>query len=93
MNLRTTFARPRFAAALCCGAALMVGLPGQAQAAGNPPIQRAEGIEFMCGGANREEADFLRMVAPRWPAQLEFTVSRGQPGAFPVPVQIKVLAL
>ena len=82
--------RSGVAAALCCGVALLAGLASTAQAGGNPPIQMAEGIEYMCGGASREEAAFLQMVAPRWSTQLEFTVNRGQAGAFPVPVQVRV---
>ena len=82
--------RSGVAAALCCGVALLAGLASTAQAAANPPIQMTGGIEYMCGGATREEAAFLQMVAPRWSTQLEFTVNRGQAGAFPVPVQVKV---
>lgn len=61
-----------------------------ARAAPNPPIQIADGIEYMCGGASREEAAFLQMVAPRWSTQLEFGVSHGQAGAFTMPVRLKV---
>ncbi|MET0542144.1 MAG: hypothetical protein ABWZ88_10345 [Variovorax sp.] len=58
--------------------------------AAHPTIQMADGVEFMCGGATREEAAFLQMVAPRWSARLEFAVNRAQQGAFPVPVHVKV---
>ena len=90
MNLHTSPIRSKFSAALCCGAVLLASLASGAQAAGTPPIQMAEGIEYMCGGASREEAAFLQMVAPRWSTRLDFTVNRGQGSAFPVPVQLKV---
>jgi hypothetical protein len=76
---------------LCCHAALTGALlsPG-AHAAANPPIQIADGVEYMCGGANREEAAFLQRVAPRWSTELEFGFGSGQAGAFTVPVQLTV---
>ena len=85
-RLSPASSRLAVAATVCCCCAL---LASHASAA-NPTIQVADGVEFMCGGATREEAAFLQMVAPRWSTQLEFAVNRGQAGAFPVPVQIKV---
>lgn len=90
MTLRALPSRSKLSVALCCGAVLLTSLASGAQAAANPPIQMAEGIEYMCGGANADEAAFLQMVAPRWSTRLEFAVNRGQAGAFPVPVQVKV---
>ncbi len=90
MTLRTLHIRSKVAAVLCCGATLLASLPSGAQAAARPPIQMAQGIEYMCGGADAEEAAFLQMVAPRWSTQLEFAVNRGQSRAFPVPVQVRV---
>ena len=90
MNLRTMSARSRFAPVLCCCAALLGSFFAPSAQAANPPIRMAQGIEYMCGGANRDEAEFLKMVSPRWSTTLEFAVNRGQRGAFPVPVQVKV---
>ena len=42
-----------------------------AHALTNPPIQTAQGIEYMCGGKSSEEAAFMLTVAPRWAATLE----------------------
>ncbi|MEP6720312.1 MAG: hypothetical protein ABJA77_02625 [Variovorax sp.] len=82
--------RSRFATTLCSCAVLLGSFAASAQAAANPPIRVAQGVEYMCGGANRDEAEFLKMVSPRWSTTLEFAVNRGQRGAFPVPVQVKV---
>lgn len=71
-------------------AALLTGILGSAQAATNPPIRVAQGIEYMCGGQTRAEAAFMQTVAPRWAASLEFAVSRGKSGQFPADVKVVV---
>ena len=78
-----SFRRPATALALC---AVFLS----AQAATNPPIRVAQGIEYMCGGQTRAEAAFMQTVAPRWAASLEFAVSQGKPGLFPADVKIVV---
>lgn len=71
-------------------AAIIFGLAAVAQAAGNPPIQLAQGIETMAGGRTPQEAAFMRMVAPRWAATLEFEVSHGRADQVPGEVQVVV---
>ena len=61
-----------------------------AQAATNPPIRVADGIEYMCGGKGGEEAAFMRTVAPRWAAALEFGVLRAAAGEVPGEIQVLV---
>lgn len=80
------------AAALLLGAAVL-GLSSAAHAVtANPPIQMApQGVEFMCGGKNKDELAFMEMVAPRWAATFEFAVSRGPRGQFPEAVEVKVV--
>ena len=80
------------AAALALGAAAL-GLSSAAHAVmANPPIQMApQGVEFMCGGKNKDEIAFMETVAPRWAATFEFAVSRGPRGQFPESVAVKVI--
>jgi hypothetical protein len=59
---------------------VFLGAWTSAQALTNPPIRTAQGIEYMCGGRSSAEADFMRMVSPRWAATLEFSVNRAKPG-------------
>ena len=61
-----------------------------AQALTNPPIQMAQGIEYMCGGNDSAEAAFMRMVSPRWAATLEFSVNRAKAGQMPSDIQVVV---
>ncbi len=91
MRISTLRARPLLAAVLC-GGTLLLGASGAAQAAfWNPPIRTtAQGIEYMCGGLNHTEAQFMEMVAPRWAATLEFTVSRAARGEFPDQARVVV---
>lgn len=56
----------------------------------NPPIRMAQGIEYMCGGKSSAEAAFMRTVAPRWAATLEFSVNRAKPGEVPSDVKVVV---
>jgi len=66
-----------------------VSLP--AQAFSNPPIQMAQGVEYMCGGTNKTEAAFMQMVAPRWAATLEFGINDSkQKGQFPARAKVQV---
>jgi hypothetical protein len=66
------------------------GVLTSAQALTNPPIRMTQGVEYMCGGASSEEAAFMRTVAPRWAADLEFSVSRTKPGDMPADVKVVV---
>ena len=61
------------AAAMLCGAVLL-GAFSSAQAAVNPPIYMAHGIEYMSGGIGSDEAQLMETVSPRWPATFEFAV-------------------
>ena len=56
----------------------------------NPPIRMAQGIEYMCGGKSSAEAEFMRMVSPRWAATLEFSVNRARSGEVPADVKVVV---
>ncbi|WP_198085314.1 hypothetical protein [Variovorax sp. E3] len=75
------------------GAAALLGAVTSAHAFSNPPIQVAQGIEYMSGGSAKDEAAFMEMVSPRWAATIEFGVSDGkgaqQPG-FPAKASIEV---
>lgn len=56
-----------------------------------PTIRMApQGVEYMAGGAARDEAAFLRMVAPRWGASFEFAVNGTTPGALPAAARVTV---
>ena len=62
-----------------------------AHAFSNPPIQMAQGVEYMCGGTNKAEAAFMQMVAPRWAATLEFGINDSAlKGQFPVRAKVQV---
>lgn len=82
-----------FAALALCGALSLVAVAPALAA--NPPILMApQGVEYMCGGAARTEAEFMRMVSPRWAATFEFgingaskTAARGQ---LPAPARVVV---
>jgi hypothetical protein len=66
-------------AALVLGGTALLGALSSAQAFSNPPIQVAKGgIEYMCGGANKDEAAFMEMISPRWAATIEFAVNGSQ---------------
>lgn len=71
-------------------AALALGTLAGAHAAANPPIRMADGVEYMCGGADKTEAQFLQTVSPRWAATLEFALGQGARGALPSDVQVLV---
>lgn len=68
----TTRMRP-LAAAMVCGA-LLLGALSSAQAAVNPPIYMAHGVEYMSGGIGSDEAKLMETVSPRWPATFEFAI-------------------
>jgi len=70
--------------------AWLVGSIGAAHALTNPPIQMAQGVEYMSGGQTPAEAAFMETVSPRWAATLEFGVSRAKAGKFPGDVKITV---
>jgi len=74
-----------WATALLCAAA------APAWAIANPPILMApQGIEYMCGGKDKAEMAFMQQVAPRWAATLEFGISQGPRGQFPVQAKVRV---
>jgi hypothetical protein len=88
----TRLRRP-LAALVLGGTAAFLGAVTSAHAFSNPPIQVAQGIEYMCGGAARDEAAFMEMVSPRWAATIEFGVSDGkgaQVAGFPAKALIEV---
>ncbi len=82
--------RPSFnasSALACIGLALCVALPAQALP-GNPPILVApQGVEYMSGGADKDEAAFMAMVSPRWAATFEFGLKNAK---LPAPVRVVV---
>jgi hypothetical protein len=87
----TRFRRPL--AALVLGGTAILGAFSSAHAASNPPIQVAQGVEYMCGGAAKGEAEFMEMVAPRWAATIELGVSDGkgaQLAGFPAKASIQI---
>ena len=68
----------------------LLGVLTSVQALTNPPIQRAQGIEYMCGGKSSAEAAFMQTVSPRWAATLEFAINRGRRGDFPGEIKVVV---
>jgi hypothetical protein len=66
------------------------GVLNSAQALTNPPIRMTQGVEYMCGGKGSEEAAFMRTVAPRWAADIEFSVNRAKSGGMPADVKVVV---
>ncbi|MET3392954.1 MULTISPECIES: hypothetical protein [Variovorax] len=85
--------RRPLAALVLGGTAAFLGAVSTAHAFTNPPIQMAQGIEYMCGGAARDEAAFMEMVSPRWAATIELGISDGkgalQPG-FPAKASVEI---
>lgn len=77
------------AAALFCGAVLL-GALSSAQAAVNPPIYMAHGIEYMSGGIGSDEARLMETVSPRWPATFEFAVKDSKGADFAANVHVTV---
>jgi len=82
--------RQPLAALVLGGTAAFLGVVSSAHAFSNPPMQ---GVEYMCGGAGRDEAEFMEMVSPRWAATIEFGVSDGkgaQQAGFPAKASIQI---
>jgi hypothetical protein len=80
-------------AALVLGgtAAFFGAMATSAHAFSNPPIQMAQGVEYMCGGASKAEAAFMQMVSPRWAATIEFGINdTTQKSNFPVRAAVQV---
>jgi hypothetical protein len=80
-------------AALVLGGTAILGAFSSAHAVSNPPIQVAQGVEYMCGGAAKGEAEFMEMVAPRWAATIELGVSDGkgaQLAGFPAKASVQI---
>lgn len=76
--------RQPMAALVLGGTAAFFGAMTSAHAFSNPPIQMAQGVEYMCGGTNKAEAAFMQMVSPRWAATIEFGINdSAQRGSFP----------
>lgn len=85
--------RRPLAALVMGGTAAFLGAVGSAHAFSNPPIEVAQGIEFMCGGAARDEAAFMEMVSPRWAATIALGVSDGKgalQAGFPAKADIQI---
>jgi len=85
--------RRPLAALVLGGTAAFLGAVLPAHAFSNPPIQMAQGIEYMCGGAGKGEAEFMEMVSPRWAATIELGVSDGkgaQQAGFPAKASVQV---
>lgn len=56
-----------------------------------PTIHMApQGVEYMCGGAAKDEAAFLRMVSPRWAATFEFAINDKSRGELPAAARVTV---
>ncbi|MGJ7492675.1 hypothetical protein [Variovorax sp. ZT4R33] len=86
----TSFRLPFAVARTVATATLALGTFVSAQAAANPPIHMADGVEYMCGGSDKAEAQFLQMVSPRWAATLEFALGNGSRGSLPSDIQVLV---
>lgn len=86
----TSFRLPSAVARIAAATALALGTLAGAHAAANPPIRMADGVEYMCGGSDKAEAQFLQMVAPRWAATLEFALGQGSRSGPPSDVQVLV---
>ena len=75
--------RQPLAALVLGGTAAFLGAVSPAHAFSTPPIQVAQGVEYMCGGAGKGEAEFMEMVSPRWAATIDFGVSDGKGAGVP----------
>lgn len=57
----------------------------------SPTIRVApQGVEYMCGGAVKDDLAFMRMVAPRWAATFEFAINDKGRHALPVTARVRV---
>ncbi len=84
-NSRPSFDASSALACLCL--AFCAALPAHALPS-NPPILVAQqGVEYMSGGANKDEAAFMAMVSPRWAATFEFGLKNAR---LPAPVRVVV---
>ena len=83
--------QPMAALALGGTAAFFGAMATSAHAFSNPPIEMAQGVEYMCGGTSKDEAAFMQMVSPRWAATLEFGVNDStQRASFPMRAAVQV---
>jgi len=84
--------RPSLAVLATSGLAAFFGATLPAHAVSNPPIQVAQGVEYMCGGNSKDEAAFMRMVAPRWSATIELGINGNpaQRASFPAQAKVEV---
>lgn len=84
-NPRSSFGSS--SALVCLSLALYCALPAHALPS-NPPILVApQGVEYMSGGASKDEAAFMAMVSPRWAATLEFGLKNAE---LPAPIRVVV---
>ena len=67
----------RSLAALALASSALLGAVA-AHAVFNPPIRMTNGIEYMSGGIDSEEAQLMQSVEARWPASFEFAVEDGK---------------
>lgn len=85
---RYRFWRPLTVMAL--GSAALCSVLMSAHALESPAIRVADGIEYMSGGKNTAELNFLQMVSPRWAVTLKFAVNQGPQDDFPADVRVSV---
>lgn len=76
-------------AALVLGSSALLGAMA-AHAVFNPPIQMTNGIEYMSGGVDSDEAALMQNVEPRWPASFEFAVKDGKKQTFAASVVVTI---
>ena len=78
------------AMALCAGVVLALARSGAPAPAYSPPIRLSQGVEYMSGGIGSDEAEWMRVVAPRWPAVFEFSVKDGKSAEFAADVMLTI---
>jgi hypothetical protein len=70
--------------------AALLAAGAHAQPAPLPPVQRADGIEYLSGGIGKDEAHAIEQVSKRWPLTLEFAVQDGKHADFTTGVHVRV---
>lgn len=70
----------------------LCGTMAAAQTTLIPPTIRIAplGVEYMCGGAAKDDSAFMRMVASRWAATFEFAINDKGRRALPVAARVRV---
>ena len=70
--------------------AALLAANAHAQSAPLPPVQRANGIDYLSGGIGKDEAHAIEQASRQWPLTLEFAVQDGKHADFTAGVHVRV---